>query len=260
MTKYMTYENSQKASKDLYEIIEEDLGSNYSLEDLEKFLLKLGSPYNLSQKYQSKSNILISGKNYLILNRLLKYFLLILFGSILIYYLAFNSNLKDLLESSKDLLLTIFFSLLISLWIAEKVKNTKILSSLLKPFEIKDLYGNREKYIFRKNKLINLILYSMIIFLNVHYLVGKGMEVEKNILQAAFFFLVLRDSNRISEGEYGKYVTILSIVCNTFVALAVLYLMRGNFNYVPIKLSYFFLIIGAIFDLLFVTKKLRTIN
>ncbi|MGO1580403.1 MAG: hypothetical protein ACTHWZ_03200, partial [Peptoniphilaceae bacterium] len=138
LTRYMTFENSIYAEKDLRNMIKEKLGEDYSKEDLINFLEKLGSPFGISNKYQSRANILISGRHYEIYLEFLKILFISLLISMPISLTSGFYNKGDIftvLESIKDLLILILASTTISLFIAERVKGTRIFKSLLKQFK-----------------------------------------------------------------------------------------------------------------------------
>ncbi|CDZ75435.1 putative membrane protein [Peptoniphilus sp. ING2-D1G] len=258
MTRYMTYEDAKSAKEDFYSLVEDKLGKNYDLAELENLLLKFGSPHNFSTKYGSSSNIFISGKNYRILKALLQTLFLILILSTVIYIFIWEKvDYSLLLKSIKDIVITMLISSVLSLWIAENVKNIKILNKLLKPFEIKDLYKSREKFVFKKSKLINLIFYSTVIFLSIHIMAGSGSILRKKTLQVIFFLFILRDSNRTSEGEYGKYVTMLSIFCNVLISVVLVYFLKFDFEIKIFKYFYYFIIFTTLVDLYSVILKLR---
>ncbi len=258
LTKYMTYEDAKSAKKDFYSLVEDKLGTNYDIAQLEGLLLKLGSPYNFSTKYRSSSNIFISGKNYRILKTLVQILFLILILSTGIYiFISKNLDYMLLLERLKDIVITMLISSVLSLWIAENVKNIRIMEKLLKPFEIRDLYTSREKFVFRKSKLINLIFYSTVIFLSIHIMADGGNIIRKRILQFIFFLFILRDSNRTSEGEYGKYVTMLSIFCNVLIGVILVYFLKFDFEFKIFRYFYYFIIFTTLVDLYSVILKLR---
>ncbi|MDO5041435.1 MAG: hypothetical protein Q4D95_05030 [Peptoniphilus sp.] len=256
MTRYMTYEDAKKARGDFCSLVEDRLGEDYDVAQLEELLLRLGSPHNFSTKYRSSSNIFIREKNYRILKILVRILFLILILSTGIYiFISKNSDYMLLLKGVKDIILTLLISSVLSLWIAEKVKDIRIMEKLLKPFEIKDLYISREKFIFKKSKLINLIFYSTVIFLSMH--IVSGDLLKRKMLQVVFFLFILRDSNRTSEGEYGKYVTMLSIFCNVLIGVLLVYFLKFDFEFKILRYFYYFIIFTTLVDLYSVILKLR---
>lgn len=229
LTRYMTFENSIYAEKDLRNMIKEKLGEDYSKEDLINFLEKLGSPFGISNKYQSRANILISGRHYEIYLEFLKILFISLLISMPISLTSGFYNKGDIftvLESIKDLLILILASTTISLFIAERVKGTRIFKSLLKQFKIVDLYRNKKAVNLRNYKKFLLIVLVTIIFTSIEKYNSLAFYNIKRGLQIIFFLVILNDSNRVSEGFYGKYISILSIFCNSLILLILAKIFR----------------------------------
>ena len=260
MTKYMTYENSLRARDDFIYILEENIGKDYSKEKLEKYLQDLGSPYSLASSYRDNRDILITGKNYVILNKLLKTFLLSFILSLVISFSIKNIVDEKLLyffEVSKSLILTIFLSSLISAWISEKVKNTRIINSLLKAFSIKELYNYKNTYRIKNSRFIICFIYSFIIFISAFMEYDLDLKNYIFLLELAFFFLVFRDFSYFSEGSYGRYVTMVNIASNTIVILIFMNLAKNVLTFESIKLAYYILVILGILKILTALKKLK---
>lgn len=260
MTKYMTYENSLRAKDDFIYILEENIGKNYSKEKLENYLQDLGSPYSLASSYRDNKDILITGKNYVILNKLLKTFLLSFILSIVISFPIKNIVDEKLLyffEVSKSLILTIFLSSLVSAWISEKVKNTRILNSLLKSFSIKDLYNHKNTYQIKNSRFIICFIYSFIIFISAFMEYDLDLKNYIFLLELAFFFLVFRDFSYFSEGSYGRYVTMVNIASNTIAILILVNLAKNILTFKAIKLAYYLLVILGILKILTALKKVN---
>ncbi|RVU55581.1 hypothetical protein [Anaerosphaera multitolerans] len=251
LTKYMTYDNAKRAEKDVRELIAEELSEDYSYEELEKVLLKFGSPYNLASKYESKSNILISGKNYTIYIKLLKTLSLNMVLATVIYFLINKSKFSILntLNIFKTEMVSIFFCVTLSLWIAEEVKSKKIMGKLIKSFEIEDLYIVKPK--INKPMAVPLVLSSIFIFLLMIEELLKGDEGALKTVQGIFFLLVLRDSNKLSEDGYGRYVTFLSIACDILSLVLMYFLYEQIYKVIYIKIFLYVIIFFIIFDLWF---------
>lgn len=258
MTKYMTYENSLQARNDFIYILEENIGKDYSKEKLENYLQDLGSPYSLASSYRDNKDILITGKNYVILNKLLKTFFLSFIISIVISFFIKNIADEKLLyffEVSKSLILTIFLSSVISAWISERVKNTKILTSLLKAFSIKELYNYKNTYRIKNSRFIICFVYSFIIFISAFMEYDLDLKNYIFLLELAFFFLVFRDFSYFSEGSYGKYVTMVNIASNTIAILIFMNLAKNVITFKVIKLAYYLLVILGILKILTALKR-----
>lgn len=258
MTKYMTYENSLQARDDFIYILEENIGKDYSKEKLENYLQDLGSPYSLASSYRDNKDILITGKNYVILNKLLKTFFLSFIISIVISFFIKNIADEKLLyffEVSKSLILTIFLSSVISAWISERVKNTKILTSLLKAFSIKELYNYKDTYRIKNSRFIICFVYSFIIFISAFMEYDLDLKNYIFLLELAFFFLVFRDFSYFSEGSYGRYVTMVNIASNTISILIFMNLAKNVINFKVIKFAYYLLVILGILKILTALKK-----
>ncbi len=258
MTKYMTYENSLQARDDFIYILEENIGKDYSKEKLENYLQDLGSPYSLASSYRDNKDILITGKNYVILNKLLKTFFLSFIISIVISF--FIKNIADgkllyFFEVSKSLILTIFLSSVISAWISERVKNTKILTSLLKAFSIKELYNYKNTYRIKNSRFIICFVYSFIIFISAFMEYDLGLKNYIFLLELAFFFLVFRDFSYFSEGSYGRYVTMVNIASNTISILIFMNLAKNVITFKVIKFAYYLLVILGILKVLTALKR-----
>ena len=260
MTKYMTYENSLQARDDFIYILEENIGKDYSKEKLENYLQDLGSPYSLASSYRDNKDILITGKNYVILNKLLKTFFLSFIISIVISFFIKNIADEKLLyffEVSKSLILTIFLSYIISAWISERVKNTKILTSLLKAFSIKELYNYKNTYRIKNSRFIICFVYSFIIFISAFMEYDLDLKNYIFLLELAFFFLVFRDFSYFSEGSYGRYVTMVNIASNTIAILIFMNLAKNVITFEAIKLAYYLLVILGILKILTALKKVK---
>lgn len=258
MTKYMTYENSLQARDDFIYILEENIGKDYSKEKLENYLQDLGSPYSLASSYRDNKDILITGKNYVILNKLLKTFFLSFIISIVISFFIKNIADEKLLyffEVSKSLILTIFLSSVISAWISERVKNTKILTSLLKAFSIKELYNYKNTYRIKNSRFIICFVYSFIIFISAFMEYDLDLKNYIFLLELAFFFLVFRDFSYFSEGSYGRYVTMVSIASNTISILIFMNLAKNVITFKVIKFAYYLLVILGILKVLTALKR-----
>lgn len=260
MTKYMTYENSLQARDDFIYILEENIGKDYSKEKLENYLQDLGSPYSLASSYRDNKDILITGKNYVILNKLLKTFFLSFIISIVISFFIKNIADEKLLyffEVSKSLILTIFLSSVISAWISERVKNTKILNSLLKAFSIKELYNYKNTYRIKNSRFIICFVYSFIIFISAFMEYDLDLKNYIFLLELAFFFLVFRDFSYFSEGSYGRYVTMVNIASNTIAILIFINLAKNVITFKVIKLAYYLIVILGILKILTALKKVK---
>lgn len=258
MTKYMTYENSLQARDDFIYILEENIGKDYSKEKLENYLQDLGSPYSLASSYRDNKDILITGKNYVILNKLLKTFFLSFIISIVISFFIKNIADEKLLyffEVSKSLILTIFLSSVISAWISERVKNTKILTSLLKAFSIKELYNYKNTYRIKNSRFIICFVYSFIIFISAFMEYDLDLKNYIFLLELAFFFLVFRDFSYFSEGSYGRYVTMVNIASNTISILIFMNLAKNFITFKVIKFAYYLLVILGILKVLTALKR-----
>lgn len=258
MTKYMTYENSLQARDDFIYILEENIGKDYSKEKLENYLQDLGSPYSLASSYRDNKDILITGKNYVILNKLLKTFFLSFIISIVISFFIKNIADEKLLyffEVSKSLILTIFLSSVISAWISERVKNTKILTSLLKAFSIKELYNYKNTYRIKNSRFIICFVYSFIIFISAFMEYDLDLKNYIFLLELAFFFLVFRDFSYFSEGSYGRYVTMVNIASNTISILIFMNLAKNVITFKAIKFAYYLLVILGILKILTALKR-----
>lgn len=232
LTRYLNYEDSNMAVKDLSELIEEELGSDFKEEELEKYLKKLGHPYNYASHYDNKTSILVSGKNYDIYTRLLKILSIVMICSLVISYykgsfikVELNSFLRVLL----GLMLNIFISLTISFFIAEKVKTTKMISSLLKDFNIDDLYRNLKYKKVNPSIEILIIIYSLVIFIAMISLKLHNEDYIYKMFQAIFFLSILRDVNKLSESYYRKFVVFLMIITDLTTLIIGFKLLKNPF-------------------------------
>lgn len=260
LTRYMTFENSIYAEKDLRNMIKEKLGEDYSKEDLINFLEQLGSPFGISNKYQSRANILISGRHYEIYLEFLKILFISLLISMSISLTSGFYNKGDIftvLESIKDLLILILASTTISLFIAERVKGTRIFKSLLKQFKIADLYRNKKAVNLRNYKKFLLIVLVTIIFTSIEKYNSLAFYNIKRGLQIIFFLVILNDSNRVSEGYYGKYISILSIFCNSLILLILAKIFR-TLDPIYLNKSLYILFIFSLLDTIKVAFKSET--
>lgn len=252
LTKYMTYENAQVAKKDLLEIINDELGPYYELEELAELLEDLGSPYSLSVKYDRSSNFLISGRNYKIYTSFLKIVNLLMAISLATFFLTngFN-NLVEFLEILKINLLTIIIGVTLASFIAEKVKSTRIIQSMLSEFKVKYLY-EKKKMKFEKITLINFVVCNLIYFYMLPQNIIVKNELLVKIIQLSLFLIALRDSNRVSEVEIGKYVSVLSLIVDIIlIILATTMIKLGS----GLTYGLYIVLTLQILDLLYIAKE-----
>lgn len=232
LTRYLNYEDSNMAVKDLKELIEEELGSDFEEDKLEKYLKKLGHPYNFASHYDNKTSVLVSGKNYDIYTRLLKILSIVMLSSLLISYYKgsfIKVGISSFLRVVLGLMLNIFISLTISFFIAEKVKTTKMISSLLKDFNIDDLYRNLKYKKVNPSIEILIIIYSLVIFIAMISLKLHNEEYIYKMFQAIFFLSILRDVNKLSESYYRKFVVFLMIITDLTTLIIGFKLLKNPF-------------------------------
>lgn len=232
LTRYLNYEDSNMAVKDLKELIEEELGSDFEEDKLEKYLKKLGHPYNFASHYDNKTSVLVSGKNYDIYTRLLKILSIVMLSSLLISYYKgsfIKVGISSFLRVVLGLMLNIFISLTISFFIAEKVKTTKMISSLLKDFNIDDLYRNLKYKKVNPSIEILIIIYSLVIFIAMISLKLHNEEYIYKMFQAIFFLSILRDVNKLSESYYRKFVVFLMILTDLTTLIIGFKLLKNPF-------------------------------
>ncbi|MBP2025623.1 hypothetical protein [Peptoniphilus stercorisuis] len=232
LTRYLNYEDSNMAVKDLKELIEEELGSDFEEDKLEKYLKKLGHPYNFASHYDNKTSVLVSGKNYDIYTRLLKILSIVMLSSLLISYYKgsfIKVGISSFLRVVLGLMLNIFISLTISFFIAEKVKTTKMISSLLKDFNIDDLYRNLKYKKVNPSIEILIIIYSLVIFIAMISLKLHNEDYIYKMFQAIFFLSILRDVNKLSESYYRKFVVFLMIITDLTTLIIGFKLLKNPF-------------------------------
>ncbi|MDY2986705.1 MAG: hypothetical protein SOR77_03620 [Peptoniphilus sp.] len=258
MVKYLSYENSITATNDLNEIIESELGEDYTYEELEAFLLTLGSPYNFSTKYEVKQNILISGKNYEIFFKYLKIMALeIILATIIYKFIGGFENKTGIINSVKILLLTVFITGVLSSFISERVKNIRMMSSLVKDFSIEELYYSKERYTKNNGEYLFMCVFSLFIFLSIIYASLSSEEALTKALQIIFFMLVLRDISRISEVYYGKFITTLSVITDVGALILLSTILKMYFYETQLRIVYYLLILTIAFDLVSTLIKLK---
>lgn len=260
LTRYLNYEDANIAVKDLHELIKEEIGSEFEEEHLEKYLKKLGHPYNFSSHYDNRSSIIVSGKNYDIYIRSLKILSLVMILSILISYFKgsfINTDTISFLRVLLGLMLNIFVSLTISFFIAEKVKNTKMISYLLKDFKIEDLYTNLKYKKVNPSIEILIAVYSMVIFVSMVSLKLNNEDYIYKMFQTIFFLNILRDVNKISESYYKRFVIFLMIITDIPTLLIGFKLLKNPFILENIlRWAIIILILATIWDVFYAIIKI----
>ncbi|WP_455256780.1 hypothetical protein [Peptoniphilus asaccharolyticus] len=258
MVKYMSYENSIRATDDLESMVESELGKEYTYEELEDFLLNIGSPYNFSMQYEVKQNILISGKNYEIFFKYLKIMLIeIAIATILYGFMGKFENKVEIVNAVKILFLTVFVTGVLTSFITEKIKDVRIMSSLVKDFSIDELYFTRDKYVQDNSEYVFMFVFSLFIFLSIIYSDINSIEPLTKSLQIIFFMIILRDVSRISEMYYGKFITMLSVTTDVGALLLLSTILKMYFYNTQFSVVYYLLILTISFDLLRTVIKLK---
>lgn len=203
LCRYLPYDKKEAATIDVLDILEEKLPKNYTDEDIKKELNNLGNPYEICLKYTNKGNFLLSGKSYEIFISLI--YMLLAAGCISLFFFFFNYFARiskvGFLDLVQNLILTTIMLALTSSWICEKVKTTKILKTLTRPWSVDDLYEsigiNHSFY-----GLIMLLIYSSMFFLLQMYMrTGNTVRSTYNIIIFLFFLNILRDALRINENS-----------------------------------------------------------
>lgn len=253
LTRYMTYETSNQAKEDIKKLIEEELGENPEEEEIKNYLEKLGNPYSISSQYEAKSNILISGRNYEMYIKLLKVLSIVMIFSLLISkikgYLV-NLTFVDTIEILLSQMITIFISLTISFFIAEKIKSTRMIASVLKDFDISKLYQKKNYKDVKPSIAILIIAYSLVIFISMTVLKIEERENLYRLLQLIFFLNILRDVNKISENSYRRIVILLMVVSDLLSIIISIKFLKEDviINNILIR-SIVILLISSIWDL-----------
>lgn len=253
MTKYLSYENSLIATEDLNNMINLEFPNGYNFEELEKFLLSIGSPYNFSLHYETKVNMLISGKNYEIFLKFIKIMMLDILLAVIIYGLSigFSSYSKlEVINMIKVLIITAFITGILSSYISEKVKDTRIMSSLIKDFTISELYNTPKQHINNPVEYIFIFVFSLFIFLALQYSELNNILSLSKALQIIYFMIILRDINRISEIYYGKFIKTLSVITDTGSLILLVTILKKYFINSNVSLVFYLLILTIGFDLL----------
>lgn len=257
MVKYLTYENAKKAKFDLTNMIEEKFPNGFEYQELKDFLNDLGSPYNFSSKYENKANMFISGKNYEIFLKFMKITGFELVISVFLYKVAIgfgNHKFVEIVNSVKILILTVFITGVLSSFISEKVKNTRMMSSLVKDFSVDELYHRPNNHINNPKQYFFLTFFSFFIFLSLIYSTLHKQEALTQILQIIYFLLILRDVNRISEVYYGKFITTLSGITDVGALVLLFSILKKYFEGTSVSLVFYLLIITIVADLFSLIK------
>lgn len=254
VTRYMSYDTSNEAKEDIRKLVEEELGTNPSEIDIKNYIKHLGNPYSISSQYEVKSNILISGRNYEIYIRFLKVLSIVMICANLISWIkGYYVDVKfyDFLQIIVSQMLTIFVSLTISFFIAEKIKNTRMIASVMKDFDVSKLYEKRKYKPVKPLVEILVIAYSLVIFIAMTPLMLNEAKELYRLLQLIFFLNILRDVNKISESSYRRVVVFLMIISDTIAILISISLLKKDIIIDNILIrSIVILLISSIWDLL----------
>lgn len=256
MVKYLTYENSKRAEADLDYLINEEFKNGYSIAELEDFLQGIGSPYSFSLQYESKSNIFISGKNYEIFIKFMKLMAVdvIIAVAVVMFIMGGEVTKTQLINSVKMLIVTIFVTVTLSCFISERVKNTRIMSSLIKDFKIEELYNKSKKKIDNPKNYLFVIFFGFFIFISLLYAQLNENYVFVKVLQIILFMLILRDVSRISEVYYGKFITTLSVITDVGSLVLLSLALRKHFSEGVIRSIFLLLLLTIAVDLITTLK------
>lgn len=200
LTRYLPYDDKKRATDDVLKILNEKLNKNFTEEDLKIELEKLGNPYAFSNKYSNKGNFLLSGRNYEIFIAFIKILSISGLIAFLLFFFSYFARIKEIgfYEVIKTEILTIFSMSIITSVISEKIKTTKIMTSLMKSWSIKDLYRSKKTpSIYNK---IFIGIYSVMFFVMIIYLkTGEFPNKTYNIMLFLFLLNLARDNLKMSE-------------------------------------------------------------
>lgn len=251
MTRYMSYEDSKKAGADFTLNLKEKIGENPEEFEIIEYLNKVGNPYSISAKYESKYNILISGKNYETYNRLLKILAItIFFANVISYIKGYYSNVEvvDIVKVIIAQLTLVFVSLTLSFYIADRIKNINMLKSLMRDFSVNDLYNENEKKV-RPSIGILIIVYSLMILVSMTPLKLTGNINLYTFLIIIFFFNILRDVSKLSESYYRHIVLVFMFISDIMAIIVIGFFI--NKSIITDNLLYrltILLLISALYD------------
>lgn len=232
MTRYMSYEKAQESKEDILSIIADEIGENPSENEVVNYLKKLGNPYSLAGQYESRSNILITGKNYDVYAKFLRNLSITMIFAIILSYITGvirNVSFSNLLQIILSGMITIFISTTISFFIAEKVKSTKIITSLIKDFNIKELYRKRYKKVKPSIKILIMIYAFAIFYILIFLKINNEEDSLYKTFQIIFFLFILRDVNKISETYYRKIVLSLMVIADVLSITALTVIISRGF-------------------------------
>lgn len=230
LCRYIPYDQQEKAEEEFLELLEKRLPFFYSDEDVERELNALGNPYSYAMKYNTKGSILISGKNYEIFTIFLKLMALSAVLGFIFFFFNYFARLQrnSLFEILLSLVLTTFGITILSSWIVEKIKSTKILNSLMKSWRVDQLFENKKKPL-QTMILIFVLLYSGFFYMLILYVkTGDFPRSTHGWIVCLFFLNVLRDTLRLNESGYADYIFYMIFGVNLITISTLLMMTRTS--------------------------------
>lgn len=254
MTRYMSYEKAEEAKKDFLRLIEEKLGTDTTEEKIEEYLEKIGSPYSISSQYEEQANFIMNGKNYELYNKMMK----ILFLSVIIanivsvikgYYKG--QDIVNILKVIINQMVIIFTGLTISFFIAERIKNNRIIFQEIEGFKISDLY-RKSQYKVKPSLAVLIALYTCFILIAITPLKLYGNNSLYILLVCIFFLNILRDVNKLAESRYSKTVLVLMFISDFMAITGMSFYLKGIIKDTSmISAVLLLLMLSSIYDLCF---------
>ncbi|MDO5714667.1 MAG: hypothetical protein Q4Q07_09570 [Tissierellia bacterium] len=163
-TRYMEYRRMEEAKEDILYLLKEYLGEKeWTEENIQEGINRLGNPYTLAKHYETQGNFLITGRYYKLYMAMLKTSSLgMVLGQVLSMLgdtlILTRVNIKFNLESLLYNLLLTFFVTTFAFTMAERIKTKRILKSILEPWTADSL-----KNTFHVQKLnLRIIIYIFI--------------------------------------------------------------------------------------------------
>ncbi|WP_071026116.1 hypothetical protein [Peptoniphilus raoultii] len=228
LCRYIPYDKKENAKDEVLKILEENLSEDYDDKDIKTELNKLGNPYEIGLKYNSKGNFFLSGKNYEIFHSLVYLLGISALIAMTLFFFNYFSKLSkgNIFELIKTFVVTIILFSIFPSWVAEKVKTTKILRTLMEPWTVDDLFESKALKQSPYN-LLKIIAYGSMFFLLQLYM--KTSNIQKTtyyIILSLFFLNILRDCLKISEDSQVSNVFYVAFIIDLLTIVVFAMLLR----------------------------------
>lgn len=230
LCRYLPYDEQEHATEDFLRLLEERLPTFYTQDDIQTQVQRMGHPYAFAMKYSTKGNIFLSGKHYelfIIFLRLLAISALLGLGFFFFNYFVRLQRL-NIVDLVSHLLLTTIGVCLLAAWVTEKVKTTKVLTSLMGTWSTEQLYPHKSIGMGPLSMLYVLAYGTLFFTLLLYIKTGDYSHLLQVIVVGFFFLHVLRDLLSAAEASYHGAVTGFGYVVDIMTILGFWVMMQAS--------------------------------